>query len=286
MNTSQFNGSRFLGLFSKVTGTICGIGCVVLISLWASRSGETFLGVASWKHNLFAWHPVLMVAGFFFSQAIAILSWGWPICVLPAKGCSPTLKKVSHVFWQTCAFACLGVAMYVIFKVKHDAGTSNLSSMHSWVGIAVASAFAFNFIVGLFFEGFKACASRGGSDSSMNGSVAFVRGVHKAVGLMAFGVTSLAILTGISTIQGFSCVRIVSSPDLDPAGHYDLMSNGCKISNGLGVAVIATVLLVFMSVISHYQLTDVAGKDTKKETGLNERPWHAGTHDEEEKERY
>jgi hypothetical protein len=104
---------------------------------------------------------------------------------------------------------------------------------------------------------------------------------------MTFGMSSLAILSGISTTQGFSCVRIVSSPELNPAEHYDLMSTGCKISNGLGVAVIVTVLLVFLSVASHYQLVEVAGKDTKRETGrLNEKPWHMGAHDEEEKVEY
>eukprot|EP01034_Spumella_vulgaris_P035827 gene35827-44177_t len=179
--------------------------------------------------------------------------------------------------------------MYVIFKVKKDEGTSNLSSMHSWVGIAVACSFAFNFIVGLFFECFKGCASRSGTNSPLNSSVPFVRGLHKVVGLVTFGVSSLAILSGISTVQGISSVRAVSNPDFNPASHYDLMSTGCKISNGLGIAVIATVILVFLSVMSHYSVEDVVGRDQRNAgRALNDKPWHlsAQEHEEEEKNRY
>jgi hypothetical protein len=49
---------------------------VALVSVWAqdpsgSAISVAYLGVPDWSDNVIAWHIVLMVAGFFFSQVSA-----------------------------------------------------------------------------------------------------------------------------------------------------------------------------------------------------------------------
>jgi hypothetical protein len=136
--------------------------------------------------------------------------------------------------------------------------------MHSWVGITVASAFAFNYLGGLFFEVAKRAAA-------LEGLVPHVRRLHKTVGLLTYGVSAMAILTGISVFQGHSCQRDVSSPDWNPAAHYPTMSEGCKVANGLGIAVLATVLLVLLSVVGHYRMTDLSAVGTAIDEDHGER---------------
>jgi hypothetical protein len=261
--------------FTKLCAGLCSITSLVLVSVWASVDQENYLQKASWQHNLFAWHPVLMVAGFYFSQTIAILSWGWPILdvgILQGGSLLCSLRKLSHVIWQTTAFTTLILALYAIFKTKHTQSVTNLSSMHSWVGITVASAFAFNYLGGILFEGIKWVAK---SRSTMEGLVSQVRSLHKTIGLLTYAVSAMAVLSGISVFQGHSCQQVVSSPDWNPAAHYTTMSTGCKVANGLGISVLATMILVFLSVVAHYKVVDLSamgavidGEDDER-NGLN-----------------
>eukprot|EP01034_Spumella_vulgaris_P027320 gene27320-34019_t len=253
--------SKTLSSFVKLCAGICAVTSLALVSVWASVDEANYLHKASWKHNLFAWHPVLMVAGFFFSQSIAILSWGWPIvevAQLQESSLSCSLRKLSHVIWQTTAFTTLIVALYAIFKTKQLQSVTNLSSLHSWVGITVASAFAFNYLGGMAFELVKRL-SRDGQHRTLESMVPYVRAFHKTTGVLLYGVSAMAILTGISIFQGHSCQRTITTPDTNPAEHYDLLlPSGCKIANGLGISVLVTALLVLLSVAIHYQVVDLS----------------------------
>jgi hypothetical protein len=86
-----------------------------LVAAWAkiSVNGELqYLGMPDWKSNVLTWHIVLIVAGFFFSQVLAILSW----TLFPIH----TVGKSVHVFWQTAALATLIASIIATVKSKKD----------------------------------------------------------------------------------------------------------------------------------------------------------------------
>jgi hypothetical protein len=86
-----------------------------LVAAWAkvSVNGELqYLGMPEWKTNVLTWHIVLIVAGFFFSQVLAILSW----TLFPIH----SVGKGVHVFWQTAALATLIASIVATVKSKKD----------------------------------------------------------------------------------------------------------------------------------------------------------------------
>jgi hypothetical protein len=94
-------------LTSTISARICAVIALVLCAGWASFDYPNFLNAPSWKSNLFAWHPVLMICGFFFSQIFAITSWG----TFPAKYYH--LEKFQHTLWQLAACATMVAGLIV-----------------------------------------------------------------------------------------------------------------------------------------------------------------------------
>jgi hypothetical protein len=114
-----------------------------LVAAWAkiNVNGEfQYLGMPDWKTNVLTWHIVLIVAGFFFSQVLAILSWS----LFPHN-----VGKSVHVFWQTAALATLIASIIATVKSKQDLVEDHLVSMHSWMGVATVLVFCANYVFGL-----------------------------------------------------------------------------------------------------------------------------------------
>ena len=84
MNLDSTSDTSASPLPMYMTIIACGLSLASLISVakWAkendysSSDGDTnYLGSLDWKNNIFAWHPVLMVGGFFVAQVLAPAMW-------------------------------------------------------------------------------------------------------------------------------------------------------------------------------------------------------------------
>ena len=70
-------GNSYLSV-PAVVAVSAALVALILVSTWATKMRDNdrqYLGVPNWKTNVFAWHPVLMVAGLFFCQVVAISDW-------------------------------------------------------------------------------------------------------------------------------------------------------------------------------------------------------------------
>ena len=54
---------------------IFAIASLILCAVWGSRNGIQYLNIPSWDKNVFAWHPLLLICGFFFSQVFVRFGW-------------------------------------------------------------------------------------------------------------------------------------------------------------------------------------------------------------------
>mmetsp|Transcript_13709 Transcript_13709/g.13254 ORF Transcript_13709/g.13254 Transcript_13709/m.13254 type:complete len:516 (+) Transcript_13709:291-1838(+) len=204
-----------------------------LVAAWAkiNVNGEfQYLGMPDWKTNVLTWHIVLIVAGFFFSQVLAILSWS----LFPHN-----VGKSVHVFWQTAALATLIASIIATVKSKQDLVEDHLVSMHSWMGVATVLVFCANYVFGLvmgIITAAKACVQfRSTYD---------LRVIHRAFGTTSLGLTVIAILTGIMSYTGrFGCSLIDTQ---DQMASYPNLPDGCKIANGMGIAVVSTAILTVL----------------------------------------
>lgn len=123
-----------------------------------------------------------------------------------------------------------------VFKSHNDAPYANLTSMHSWVGLAAVSLFAQNFILGALHFLFRAFdAARSYSYSPY----------HHLLGYLGFMLALAAVQSGITENGVFiNCGYEVNKPDYNPIANYHLLPAGCRLGNGIGVLALVLALLV------------------------------------------
>ena len=172
--------------------TILAIICSAMVGSWAktpttasgssttstSVTTSTYLGVPDSSSNALAWHVVLMVGGFFFSQILAVLSWR----VFP----SHFTAKLSHLMWHTLALLMMALGLIYIDHYKDQSHEARLTTMHSWLGIAGVTLFCLSYAFGLVMWGCK-----------VSGVEMDMRGGHRVVGGSAMVFAAMAIGTGI-----------------------------------------------------------------------------------------
>jgi hypothetical protein len=265
-----------------------------LVSAWAYEpyneddreyyNGSTaYLGEPQWKKNVFAWHPVFMVAGFFFSQALAIISQS----IMPNR----TAAAVSQAFWQCGAVATLisGLCAITAYKARanYQAGklthfddsflkskpaatrptgifierAQSLTSLHSWVGVVTVVTFGLQFL----FGGISGLLDVIKFDPKVD-----LKGPARHLSLAAFGLSALTIVSGIVNYLPSSACNYVPTKSFhqvqnDPARQYNWLPNACKIANGLGLSVLFTAIAVFYAVSVRVPYT------TEEEHGVVER---------------
>lgn len=161
---------------------------IALVAAWATRNSLTgidsagFLGSLTWSDNALAWHIVLAVGGFFAAQVFAINTWGLISNHLAAK--------ILHFLWHTAGLVAMGVSLAAIKHFKDDVGSENFGSMHSLLGVMAATMFSLNYLYGAGMALMKMCSEQKPSSATN------IRTTHMGIGLMAFGITTAAILTG------------------------------------------------------------------------------------------
>jgi hypothetical protein len=225
-------------LLNFVVATISGVSCLALISAWATAgSSKGYLGIPSWQDNLFAWHPVLMVAGFFFCQVIAN-----NILILMDTAPSHSL------LWSIAAFCCMIAGLCAIVKYKFDLNQPSLISLHSWIGLSAIIMFLVSLSFQIILRWIKGATSTLADDSLKNTALNYKTFVF--ITMISFCLTGVTILTGISNQLGQSGCSYATTSVSGKEGHYDHLSSACRIANGLGImCIIASICTVI--VISH-----------------------------------
>jgi hypothetical protein len=256
--------------FAAVAAISLAIASTVLVSNWAKENGESprtmsgFLGIPSGANNIFAWHPVFMVGGFFFSQVVALTAWSI------GDESHHSLKKAIHVLFQLGAAATMIAGLAAIVHHQFLKKSPSLTSMHSWVGVMAISLFGLNMSWGLVM----ALLTRFNPDSILRKAFD-LRLIHKFIGLAAFGLTTVAILTGITDwLPLGSCYYKYDTAntyraDWNPSNNYGALPVACQIANGLGVVVLLAAMAVFIAVGLRTTTMSVAHPE---ETELQELP--------------
>lgn len=223
---------------------LCLLGAVVvLLFFWASESHPAYLGKPSWKENIFAWHPVLAVCGFFGSQIIATSVWSF-------KSRNHTMIiKIAHVVMQSIALTGGIASIYAVAKWKATARLPHVTSMHSWVGIAALLVFLHNYTFALLRQLGKYCFP------SVHFFAPTFLHYHRSVGLTSLVLAAMAVVSGIVVKQTGLEECTYYPPrtnEWDPTVHYQRMSVGCRLGNGIGMCVIACCGAVLFATVTRY----------------------------------
>jgi len=236
---AEFPSSSVLALI--FAGTALG-----LVSAWAqNRNTSTqlgFLNKPNWNNNVAAWHAVLMVGGFFFSQVVAICSWS-------LFSQQHDIGKGFHVFFQLAAMSTMIAGLCAIVHHLLQIKAQSLTTMHSWVGVATVSAFGVAFLLGAGMSTLTAFYPESVLRKAFD-----LRRIHQTMGLTAFGLTVVAILTGINSQLGQgACAYVITTTynykaDVNPAENYGSLPTACKIANGMGICVLLAEVFVFIAV--------------------------------------
>lgn len=255
MNFALFKLDMLRGVTS-VLASLLGIVAVALVSAWATNNNyessnsvtsHQFLDTPDWKENALAWHPVLMVAVFFFAQVMAILCWS----IVPGNH---GFAKFLHVLFHTGALLGVILGLVAIEHYKnYDFYQPSLISMHGWVGISCVSVFMFTYVFGMFM------ATLTQFFPTLHAKVktyVHLRDVHARLGMVSLALSTTSVVTGIMnqlTTQGCYYVTynpaITDSTDPNPATNWGSIPTACKIANGMGLVVVFAACFTVFSVM-------------------------------------
>jgi len=246
-------------LIHGILGCTTGLVALILVTQWAQHdplNSGAFLGLPTnlvgdhdtnnWVksgNNVFAWHPVLLVGGFFFTQVCAVNTW----TIIP----DASVQKYLRFFWQTLAFTCMisGLVAVAKFNLHNKNGmnmpeyswawgyTPSLTTMHSWIGVIGVIMFGFTYLVDIvstFVPDFKQPF------------------LQESLALGSIIASSCAIIAGIQTFLGTTtCYYVTSTPfkDQNPASSFGKIPQGCRIANGMGIAAAIAAILTVMAVV-------------------------------------
>eukprot|EP01038_Epipyxis_sp_PR26KG_P004332 gene4332-6133_t len=243
---------------NALIATISGIASIALISAWATAgTSKGYLGLPSWSNNVFAWHPVLMVAGFFFCQVISNN-------VLILMDTSP-----SHsLFWSIAAFSCMVAGLCAIVKYKFDMKHPSLISLHSWIGLSAIVLFLVSLTFQIILRWMKRDTSTLAEHSSTKETFLNYKS-YVFVAMIPFGLTIFAILTGISNqLTQSNCSYILVNGSYKES-HYNHLSSACRIANGLGIMTIISSICTVI-VISYMFSNEMIKLSVSSSSGDNE----------------
>ena len=257
-------------VFSYASVFACGASLFAAIALglsvaWASNNSSSsssqvddmvalssvgFLGVPNSKANVLAWHVILMAGAFQFTQVLSITSW--------SMFSNRSWAKPVHVLVHSIAVIAAAIALSAAVKSKQLMQSEALISMHSWVGVACLLAFFSNYLFGFWMAALTMFFPSSWFRSKFN-----LGSVHRQIGLVALGLTTISILTGVSNQFGQSgCGYITSAKSgsefKQGSTYYQYLPNACKIANGLGIVSIIAAVLTVMAVLQRLREVQAA----------------------------
>lgn len=225
-----------------VLAKVCAIIAIIMVVSWAQGKDtkNKYLGGLDWndKALVFNWHPVLMVTGLLGCFGFGITSF--QNFFLPKW-----LNKVFHVLFYTAAIGCFSLGLKAVWMSHDDTpdGTfkPNLYTIHSWLGLATVGLFGQNFVLGLVHFVNPALALHIKQNYMPD---------HVFLGFVTFLTAVITMETGLTEKNGFlSCGYTVTSKDTNPIENYHNLPEGCRLSNGLGMVIFVTAILVAYSLL-------------------------------------
>jgi hypothetical protein len=217
-----------------ILGRLFSLVALILVIFWAhgSDTSRGFLGGLNWKDNVFNFHPVMMIASFFFT--------GWSITAYRIKSISMKYKKYLHLFAHILAKICLTIGLRAVYVSKRDNDDYHyhLLSLHTWLGTLTAILLIQNDFFGAITFVFPFLSRH---------IQKFYRPYHIFFGKMAFIFLVMTIETGIMEENTFLvCSPSADKVDNSPGSHYLVIPSGCRLSSGLGLVIaLAMLFLIF-----------------------------------------
>ena len=270
-----------LGAYSVTVGALL-VVLIAFMAAWATNNSSGlslhsigFLGRPNWADNIFAYHPVLMVAGFYVGQLLAVVGlYLFPLdwFVIPVS-----LHTIGHVV----AVISFGIGIAAVTKHKQQSqSSSHVTSLHSWLGVTSIIAYALNLCLEVFVGISKDRVNRSVRSSVRNnhdtpaaggvihvalpqqegGRVTVLTSgslnlllIHRSVGLISIGITAITIIVGISEQFGqYGCMNpnVAYGLDPNPGAHYSSFPIACRLAFGAGLLTFLSATLVVIAVTS------------------------------------
>lgn len=173
------------------------------------------------------------------------------------------VQKIIHACLNFFALALIGFGMAATWVYHNRLLYPNLYSAHSMVGFACILLFGLNFVAGFVFF------VLGLPEEMRKEYLPF----HKAMGIGAFVIVPMAIVSGIAEKNIYlGCGYSISNPDNNPAGTYHNLQDGCKLSNGIAIIVMLTVMFTLWGMYLWKKPTKDSGyADTASAAGEGQR---------------
>jgi cytochrome b-561 len=229
-DTSWENKLRQLQTKAIIASHVLALIAMMLVLWWINLLGGTSLEAGKAK-LVFNWHPLLMITAFAF-MTVATFSYRWQS--IPNR----RLAKALHGSAWAVAALCMLVGLIAVFQSHNDKQSgfvANMYSLHSWIGAFTILMYVSQFLAGLL--------TFGGIVPSLGITQAFKANmltVHYYVGPLVYLATAATILLGIQEKEGFvGCAYKVTQADLFPIQHFFEIPFACRVSNLLGVVVLA-----------------------------------------------
>lgn len=183
-----------------------------------------------------------MVSGFFGCQVLAILVWG----IIKNRDAA----KLIHVVLQTASFITLfiGVQAVIIYKNSGEFPIPNLTTIHSWVGVATVVVFVLNYSLGLLMASLKQFFPNSILRKAFN-----LGSIHKTIGMASIRLAVLSIVTGVMDQLGQGTCNYIydnvasTAIDSNPADNYPHYPIACRLANGLAIIVCITAIFMTLS---------------------------------------
>ena len=211
--------------------------CLVLVLKWSEGedTAKKYLGgVSTLRLNSISFHVRYMVSAVAFCLVNSLMSYRlFPI--------SHFFAKCLHFCWHAGAIGCIIAGLRAI-TYNHNVVqvVSNLTSLHSWLGIATITIFGQNFLLGFFHFVLPI--------TSMEWKMRYMY-AHKFLGLLALFAAVATVTTGvINYVSILGCNYPEDPVEDNPASYYTSIPQGCRIANGLGITFLLTVILVTISI--------------------------------------
>ncbi|CCI46659.1 unnamed protein product [Albugo candida] len=195
---------------------------------------EHLLAGFSWTKGdsqVFNWHPLMMTTGFIFCSSQAAL-------VYITSPYSHEINKRIHLSLHLIAFICTIIGLVAVFRFHFEHNITNFYSLHSWLGISVASIFALHYMwsfIVFFFPGSKA----------------YVRSetlpFHIGIGLGLLATVYLTAAVGIQEKLSFN-----SSCNLTGRWKGEQLKGSlttdCILGNSIGLTLLLTLVVLIVTI--------------------------------------
>ncbi|XP_042344250.1 lysosomal membrane ascorbate-dependent ferrireductase CYB561A3 [Plectropomus leopardus] len=197
-----------------------GLACVVCVCVWNSQ----WRGGFAWDGTTlqFNWHPVLMVTGLVVLYGIGAVLYRIPL----TWGQNKLPWKLLHAALMLITLILSIVGLCAVFDFHNAKHTSNLYSLHSWIGITAVALFAMQWVVGV--AGFLLPCT----PVSLR---ALLKPVHVWMGGSILWLSIVACISGINE----KLIFVLSGTE-----PYSKLPSEAVLGNSLGVLIVAFGLVV------------------------------------------